>query len=128
MEELMSKKVVEIIQDGSYRAGQPSQVQVAEGNSIEFKNGQVGATELVLTPETRSILSPTPASTVVRIAAGASVSFDFKNPSSSNYCCQVLAEGTEPRPITCNSSGEGAVLSVLSSEERSTDTRTGRGL
>jgi hypothetical protein len=124
----MSKKIVEIVQDGAYRATQPARVQIEEGNSIEFRNGQAGGTELVLTPETRSILSPTPASTVVQIAAGASVSFDFKKPSSTSYCCQVLAEGTDPNPINCTSSDEGAVLSILSSEERSTSSRTGRGL
>jgi hypothetical protein len=124
----MSKKVVEIVQDGPYRAGQPAQVEIADGNSVEFKNGTDGATELVLTEETRDILSPKPSSTVVQIAAGASVSFDFKKPSQNSYCCQVLADGTEPRPITCGSSGDGAVLSILSSEDRDYASHTGRGL
>jgi hypothetical protein len=124
----MGKRVVEIVQDGSYRAGQPAQVQIVEGNSIELKNGPDGATELVLTDETRSILSPTPVSTVINIAAGASVSFEFKKPSSTAYCCQVLAGGEEPRPINCGSSDEGSTLSIFSSDDRSTASQTGRGL
>lgn len=124
----MSRKVVEIVQDGSYRAGQPAQVQVADGNSIEFKNGAGGGTDLVLTPDTRSILSPTPESTVVRIAAGASISFDFKSPSAIVYCCQLLAEGTEPLLINCDSSIGEAELRILNSEERSLGSHTGRGL
>jgi hypothetical protein len=124
----MSTKVVEIVQDGSYRAGQPAQVQIVEGDTIEFLNGQGGGTLLVLTPETIGILSPTPDAEAVQIAAGASVSFEFKKPSQSGYCCGVLAEGTEPGPIDCASSGDVAVLSIISSDERSTASRTGRGL
>jgi hypothetical protein len=123
----MSNKVVEIVQDGSYRAGQPAQVQIVEGATIEFSNGADGGTELVLTPETQSILSPSPGS-VVRIAARGTVSFTFKHASQNSYCCQVLAEAEEPRPINCTSSGAGAVLSILSSDDRGGDSRTGRGL
>ena len=123
----MSTKIVDIVQDGSYRAAQPTQVLVAEGNSVEFRNGPGGGTELVLTPESISILSPTP-DTIVHIDAGGSVSFQFKKPSVSNYCAQVLAAGTEPYPIQCGPSGDGAVLTILSSDLRGTDSRTGRGL
>jgi hypothetical protein len=120
----MSNKIVEIVQQGSYRAGQPAQVEIVEGATIEFKNGS-GGTELVFTEQTRNILSPTP-DAVVQIASGGSVSFTFKPASQGSYCCQVLAEGEQPRPINCTSSG--TVLSILSSEDRGGDSRTGRGL
>jgi hypothetical protein len=121
----MSNTIVEIVQQGSYRAGQPAQVEIVEGATIEFKNGDGGGTELVFTEQTRSVLSPTP-DAVVHIAAGASVSFTFKRASQDSYCCQVLAEGEQPRPIHCTSNG--TVLSILSSEDRGGDSRTGRGL
>jgi hypothetical protein len=124
----VSNKVVEIVQDGSYRAAQPPQVLIVGGNSIEFTAQPGGGTLLVLTPETRSILSPTPASTVVEIAGGASVSFEFLSPSGVDYRCQVLPEGAEPQPIKSSSSQDVAVLTILSSEERGGDSRTGRGL
>ena len=124
----MTKLVVEIVQDGAYRAGQPAQVHIVEGNSIEFKNGPDGPTSLVLTDETRGILLPTPSSTVVEIGASASVTFEFKKSSLNTYCCQVLAGGEETRPIICSSAGEGSILSILSSEDRSTASQTGRGL
>lgn len=124
----MNKKVVEIVQDGSYRAGQPSGVLLHEGDTIEFNNGDEGGTTLVLTDETRKILSPTPASTAVEIAAGASVSFQVKAVSQKQYCCQVLPEGTPPETIYCEMGGAAAALIVLSSHTRSADQRTGRGL
>ena len=124
----MSKKIVEIVQDGSYRAGQPAQLSIHDGDTVEFKNGDSGGTTLVLTGETRRVLSPIPASTTIEIAAGSSASFEVKGVSQATYCCQVLSEGTAPMPINCESAGAGAILSVLSSETRSTDNRTGRGL
>jgi len=124
----MSKKVVEIVQDGSYRAAQPPQVLVVEGNTIEFSAQPGKVTLLVLTPETQSILSPTPASTVVEIAGGAAVSFQFLSPASVDYRCQVLPEGTEPQPIESSSSQDAPILTILSSDERGTNVRTGRGL
>jgi hypothetical protein len=122
----VSKRVVEIIQDGLYRAGQPAQVFIHDGDTVEFKNGDSGTT-LVLTEQARSILSPTPGATV-EIAVGASATFEVRGVSQSTYCCQVLAAGSSPEPINCESAGAGAILSILSSETRSADQRTGRGL
>lgn len=124
----MSKKVVEIVQDGSYRAGQPAQISVHDGDTVEFSNDDSGGTTLVLTEQTRSILFPTPASTTVEIGGGASASFEIKGALQNTYCCQVLPEGTSPGPITCESASSGAILSILSSDTRSADVHTGRGL
>jgi plastocyanin len=124
----VSTKVIEIVQDGSYRAGQPAQLFIHDGDTVEFKNGDGGGTTLVLTEQTRGILSPSPASTTIVIAAGSSVSFQIEKASQLTYCCQVLAEGEVVEPISCESAGAGAILSVLSSESRSADAHTGRGL
>lgn len=124
----MNSTIVEIVQDGSYRAAQPTQVPIVEGNSIQFSNPGSGGTELVLTPESIGILSPRPDSSVVEIASGVSIVFTFLKPSSDSYCCQVLSAGDTARPITCAQSEDGAVLTILSSEERGGDARTGRGL
>lgn len=124
----MSKKIVEIVQHGSYRAAQPPQVSIVEGNTIEFSAQPGQATLLVLTPETQSILSPAPASTVVEIAGGASISFQFLSPTGVDYRCQVLPEGTEPQPIESSSSQDTPILTILSSDERGGNSRTGRGL
>ncbi len=123
----MSKTVVEIVQDGSYRAAQPQQVLIAEGNTIQFSNQQGGGTLLVLTPETSGVLSPTPSSPL-EIAGGSSVSFEFLKPSGGAYYAQVLPEGEEPYPIDGAASGDGPILTILSSTDRGTNSRTGRGL
>jgi hypothetical protein len=123
----MSKTVVEIVQDGSYRAAQPQQVLIAEGNSIEFSNPQSGGTLLVLSPETTAVLSPTPDSPA-EIAGGASVTFQFLTPTGTSYYAQVLPEGEELFPINGTPSQDGPILTILSSTERDTNSRTGRGL
>jgi hypothetical protein len=123
----VSKTVVEIVQDGTYRAAQPQQVLIAEGNTIQFSNQQSGGTLLVLTPETSRVLSPTPNSPV-EIAGGASVSFEFLKPTGSRFYAQVLPEGEDPVPIDGPASEEGPILTILSSIDRGTDSRTGRGL
>jgi len=124
----VSKKVVEIVQDGSFRAAQPPQVPISEGDTVEFSAQPGSGTVLTLTPETQSILSPTPASPVVEIPGGASVSFQFQHPTGADYRCQVLPEGAEPQPIESSSSPDSPVLTILSSEERSANSHTGRGL
>lgn len=124
----MSKKVVEIVQDGSYRAAQPMQVMIAAGGTIEFKALPGEATLLVLTPETASILSPNPGSAPIEIAGGSSVTFEFLQPTENTYCAQVLPQGTDPRPINCVGSSDGAVLTILSSDQRGGNEKTGRGI
>lgn len=123
----MSKTVIEIVQDGSYRAAQPQQVLIAEGNVIEFSNPQTGGTLLVLTTATAKILSPSPGSSV-EIAGGSSIAFEFLKPSGSGYYAQVLPDGEEPTPIDGAASQESPVLTILSSTDRGTDSRTGRGI
>ena len=123
----MSKTVIEIVQDGSYRAAQPHQVLIADGNTIEFTNPQSGGTLLVLTPETTTVLSPTPNSPV-EIAGGASISFQFLKPTGNNYFAQVLPEGEEAFPIDGVPSQDGPILTILSSDDRDTNSHTGRGL
>lgn len=123
----MSKNVVEIVQDGSFRAAQPNQVLIVAGNTIEFSAEPGGGTILVLTPETADILSPTPA-TVVEIAGGASVSFQFLQPQGLDYRAQVLPEGSQPLPIEGSSSQDAPILTILSSDDRDVNVHTGRGL
>jgi hypothetical protein len=123
----VSKTVVEIVQDGSYRAAQPQQVLIAEGNTIQFSNPQSGGTLLVLTPESSGVLSPTPNSPL-EIAGGSSVSFEFLKPTGNRFYAQVLPEGEEPLPIDGAASEEGPILTILSSTDRGTNSRTGRGL
>ena len=122
----MSTKVVEIVQDGHFRVAQPPQVLIVEGNSVQFSNQGASGTVLVFTRETRDVLSPTPESLVVNIAGGSSVSFEFLKPSTGPYCCQVLAEGTEPITFSCPDSQDGPILTILSSGHRGGDDKTGR--
>jgi hypothetical protein len=124
---MMSKNVVKIVQDGSYRAAQPSQVLVVEGDTIEFSAEPGDGTILVLTSETADILSPTPA-TVVEVSGGASVSFQILRPTGVDYRAQVLPEGSEPRPIEGFSSQDAPILTILSSDNRDVNVHTGRGL
>src|SRR5450631_1171805 len=105
---MMSKNDVEIVQDGSYRATQPSQILIVEGDTIEFSAQPGDGTLLVLTPETQEILSPTPGN-VVEIAGGASVSFKFLQPASNDYRAQVLPEGEEPRTIVGSPAKDAAI-------------------
>jgi hypothetical protein len=118
----MSKAVVEIVQDEEYRAAQPPEVGVAEGNEIEFVNVGSGGTLLVLTAETESILSPKPSSPVT-LAGGATVTYTFLTPTGSGYLAQVLPEGVTPGPIH-GEGADGPVLTVLPSTNRG-DVRTG---
>ncbi len=112
----MSETVVEIVQDGSYRAAQPPQVLVAEGKVIKFVNSGSAGTLLVLTPETASVLSPTPASPVT-IAGGASVSYTCLQPNGSGYLAQVLSEDATPGPVH-GQAADGPILTILSSIDR----------
>ena len=120
----MSKIVVQIVQDGDYRAAQPPQVGVIEGNQIEFANEGNNGTLLVFTQATESILSPRPGSPVP-IAGGSAVTYTFLAPAGSGYLAQVLPVGAELGPIH----GEGAngpVLTILPSGNRG-DIPTGHG-
>ena len=119
----MSKTIVEIVQDGSYRAAQPPQVFVAEGNEIDFVNAGSAGTLLVLTPETESILSPKPSSPVT-IAGGATVSYTFLPPAGSGYQAQVLPAGATPGPVA-GADADGAVLTILPAGNRGPSVRTG---
>jgi hypothetical protein len=119
----MSTKVVQIAQAGDFRQAQPPQVFVAEGEQIEFVNGESGGTLLVLTPETAAILSPTPSSPVT-IAAGASVTYTFLTPTGSGYLAQVLPEGVTPAPIEGEGTA-GTVLTILPSTNRDPTVGTG---
>jgi hypothetical protein len=118
----MSKTVIEIVQDGTYRAAQPPQVGVAEGNQIEFVNAGSIGTLLVLTAETESILSPKPNSSVT-LAGGATVTYTFLAPTGSSYLAQVLPEGAAPGPVD-GAGADGPVLTILPSGNRG-DLRTG---
>jgi hypothetical protein len=124
----MSETVVEIVGDGGYRAAEPYEVLIVEGDTVEFSS-QVGAgTILSLTPETAGVLSPKPATLQVEIAAGASITFTFLKPASLPYCCQVLAEGVQAAPFTCPPPGDDPILTILASEGRGPGDKTGRGL
>lgn len=119
----MNKTVVQIVQSGDYRAAQPPQVGVFAGNEIEFVNAGSAGTLLVLTPETISILSPTPNSPVT-LAGGATVTYTFLQPTGGGYLAQVLAEGTPPRPIN-GPGAAGAILTIEPSIDRDPGVRTG---
>jgi hypothetical protein len=119
----MSKAVVEIVQDGDYRAAQPPQVGVAEGNEIHFVNVGSAGTLLLLTPETESILSPKPTSPVT-IAGGATVTYTFLTPTGTGYLAQVLPEGAAPGSIN-GAGADGMVLTILPSTNRDPGVRTG---
>ena len=119
----MSKTVVEIVQDGSYRAAQPPQVFVAEGNEVDFVNAGSVDTLLVFTPETESIFSPKPTSPVT-IAGGATVTYTLLAPMGTGYLAQVLPQGTTPWPIA-GAGADGPVLTILPSGNRGPSIRTG---
>ncbi|MGA2558293.1 MAG: hypothetical protein ABSF17_01345 [Terracidiphilus sp.] len=123
----MSKTVVQIKQDGSYRAAEPFQVLIEEGDTIEFSSQGAAGTILSITGETASILSPKPSTQLV-IAGGSSVAFTFLKPGNAAYCCQVLAEGSPVGPINCPPPQDDPILSILSSDARGGDSKTGRGL
>ncbi len=124
----MSQTVVEIVGDGGYRAAEPYEVLIVEGDTIEFSSQISAGTILSLTAETAGVLSPKPASPQLAIAGGASVTFTFLKPASLSYCCQVLAEGVQAVPINCPPPGDDPILTILASEARSPGDRTGRGL
>jgi len=124
----VSKTVIQIVQDGSARSAEPFQVAIVEGNSIEFHAQSGGGTILSLTQATVDILSPKPASSAVLVAGGTSVSFQFLKADGLSYCCQVLAEGTQPQPIQCPPAQEIAILTILPSHGRGPGDKTGRGL
>ncbi len=119
----MSKVVVQITGEGEYRQAQPPQVGVAAGNEIEFVNVAGAGTSLILTPETESILSPKPSSPV-EIAAGASVTYTFLQPTGGGYVAQVLAGGETSSPVS-GGGADGPVLTILPSIDRSPGVRTG---
>jgi hypothetical protein len=120
----MNTKVVHIEQAGEFRQAQPPQVYVAAGEQIEFVNVGSDGTLLVLTPETASILSPTPTSPVT-IAGGATVTYSFLAPEGTGYLAQVLPEDATPGPIH-GQGAPGPVLTILPSTSRDPGDRTGR--
>lgn len=124
----MSKTVVAIVGDGAYRAAEPFQVLIVNGDTIEFSSQVNAETILSLSPETAGILSPKPSSLQVEIAAGTSVSFTFLQPASIPYCCQLVAEAVQPAPFNCPPPGDDPILTILSSEGRGPGSKTGRGL
>ena len=119
----MGIKVVHIEQAGDFRQAQPPQVYVAAGEQIEFVNVGSGGTLLVLTPETASILSPTPSSPV-RIAGGTTVTYTFLAPTTTGYLAQVLPDNATPGPVH-GQGAEGPVLTILPSTSRDPGSRTG---
>jgi hypothetical protein len=119
----MSRVVVQIVQDGDYRAAQPPQVGVFAGNEIEFANAGSSGTLLVLTPATESILSPKPTSPVT-LAGGATVTYTFLQPAGGGYLAQVLPEGSPIYPLD-EQGAEGAILTIEPSINRDPHSRTG---
>lgn len=124
----MSKTVVQIIEDGTYRAAMPFQVLIVQGDTIEFSAPDGGGTVLSLTPEIAGILSPAPGSLLVEIAGGSACSFEFLKPAALSYCCQLLAEGAEPKDFNCPPPTDDVILTILSSKDRGPDNKTGRGI
>lgn len=112
----MSTTTVEIIANGSFRAAQPMQVLIVAGSAITFTAPADGSAVLSLTASTASLLSPSPSSQTVEIAAGTSVTFTFGDPGSQSYCCQVVADMASAHAIQCPDTSENAVLTILSSD------------
>jgi hypothetical protein len=124
----MSKTTVKILQDGENRSAEPYEVSIAEGSTIEFSAPAGADTLLSLTAETAVLLDPKPDTLQVKIAGGASVSYQFRKAANHAYCCQVLAAGSDAGPIQCPDAQGDAVLTILSSGSRNLTNKTGRGL
>ena len=109
----MSTTKVTIVSSHLGVKAEPSEVSIVEGDTIVFL-AETGAA-IAFTDATAALLSPSPDS-VVAIDAGASLSFEFNSPDGGPYCCQVLTEGSGPRPIQCADSSDGEpVLTILAS-------------
>jgi len=124
----MSKTTVKILQDGENRSAEPYEVSIVDGSTIEFSAPVGGDTLLSLSPETAVLLDPKPDTLQVKIAGGASVSYQFRKAANHSYCCQVLAAGSDVGPIQCPDAQGDALLTILSSGSRNLSSKTGRGL
>jgi hypothetical protein len=122
----MSTTVIQIDAEGAHRAAKPFEVLIVEGETIEFSPDGGAGTVLSLTRETAAILSPAPSSLLVEIGGGAS--FTFLEPTARSYACQVLPDGAEAIPIQTPPPGDFAVLTILASDVRGLNSKTGRGL
>lgn len=88
------------------------QVPIIAGDNVTFFADSYTQTKLCLDAGTASVLSPTPPLTVI-IAAGSSVTFEFRAAAPGDYC--VLTQGVDwrcPGSISCGYSGSSAVLVI----------------